>query len=260
MKVKDIAAAIEEFAPLALQEGYDNSGLQVGNPEMEVSAVMLCLDVTDRVLTEARARACNMIVSHHPLLFRGLKRLTGGTPVERLVMEALASGVAIYSAHTNLDSAWRGVSYEMAQMLKVYDAQPLLPTAPGARTGLGVVGDITPTPKLEFLRRVKEKFGVKALRYTQQSPQLVIKRVALCGGSGADFVGDAIAAGADCYLTADVKYHTFGEVEQDIVLADIGHWESERCAERILSRAIRDRYPDAVVYFSDTEQSPIAIL
>lgn len=260
MKVKDIAEAIEAFAPLSLQEDYDNSGLQVGSEDMEVSGVLLCLDVTERVLDEARSRGCNMVVSHHPLIFRGLKSLTGRTPVEQLAISALRNGIAVYSAHTNLDSACGGVSYEMAHILKMTSLQPLSPTAPGAATGLGVIGDIEPTPTLELLRRVKDKFHVKALRYSRQSSKLVIKRIALCGGSGAEFIADAVRAGADIMITADIKYHEYGTWEQQIVLADIGHYESERCAERILSRIIRDKFADAPVYFSDTEQNPVATL
>ena len=107
-KVKDIAKAIEDFAPLRLKESWDNPGLQVGDPEMEVSAVLLCLDVTEEILQEAKKRDCNMIVSHHPLIFGGLKRLTGATCVERIAADALRSDIAIYSAHTNLDSAFEG--------------------------------------------------------------------------------------------------------------------------------------------------------
>ena len=127
LKVKDIASAIEEFAPKSLQESYDNTGLQVGNPDMDVSAVLLCLDVTEDVLAEARRRQCNMIVSHHPLLFSGLKRISGNTPTERIVIEALRHNIAIYASHTNLDSASEGVSYEIARMLNMTNLKVLCP-------------------------------------------------------------------------------------------------------------------------------------
>lgn len=257
LKVKEIAAAIEAFAPLPLQESYDNAGLQVGLPDHTVSAVMLCLDVTDEVLEEAIRRKCDMIVSHHPLIFHGLKSLTGADDTQRIAMRALASGVAIYSAHTNLDSAWNGVSHEMAHMLGLTDIEVLEPHADNPRAGLGVIGNVAPTPKLEFLRNVKEKFGVKALRYSSQSAKIVVKRVALCGGSGASLIKNAMNAGADIYITGDVKYHDFTTYGQDILIADIGHYESELCSMKIFSRIIRQQYPDLVVYFSEDQHSPI---
>lgn len=260
MTVQDIASVIEEFAPLPLQEDYDNAGLQVGFRDRHVSAVLLCLDVTDEVLEEAIRRKCDMIVSHHPLIFRGLKNLTGADDTQRIVIRALEAGVAIYSAHTNLDSTWNGVSHEMAHMLGVTGIGVLSPRAGDTRAGLGVIGDIEPTPKLEFLRKVKEKFGVKALRYSTQSPALVIKRVALCGGSGASLISDALRAGADLYVTGDVKYHDFTTYGLDMVIADIGHYESELCSMRIFSRIIRQKYPDLVVYFSDEQANPVGIM
>lgn len=260
MTVKDIADAIEDFAPLPLQEDYDNAGLQVGFADLQVNAVMLCLDVTEEVLEEAVRRKCDMIVSHHPLIFRGLKSLTGADETQRIAIRALETGIAIYSAHTNLDSTWNGVSHEMAHMMGVSDIEVLCPHPGNPRAGLGVVGNIPPTPKLEFLRRVKEKFGVQALRYSSQSPQLVVKRVAMCGGSGASMIRDAIAAGADLYVTGDVKYHDFGSYGQQIVIADIGHYESELCSMKIFSRIIRQQYPELVVYFSEDQRSPVGVM
>lgn len=257
MTVREIAGAIEDFAPLDLQENYDNAGLQVGNPDMQVSAVLLCLDVTEDILAEAVERECNLIVSHHPLIFKGLKRLTGSTPVERIVMNALASGVAIYSAHTNLDSAFEGVSYEIAHSLGVRDARALRPVGDDPRLGLGVIGDITPTPRLEFLRRVKETFDVRSLRFSAIDHRIVIRRVAVCGGSGASMIPDALREHADIYLTGDLKYHDFTAYGDRIILADIGHYESELCAQRIFSRVIRERFPECATYFAEAETNPI---
>ncbi len=209
-KVIDIAKAIEEFAPLSLQESWDNPGLQIGDPEMEVTGVLLCLDVTEEILAEARKRECNMIVSHHPLIFGGLKRLTGATPTERIAAAALKGDIAIYSAHTNLDSAFEGVSYEMAHTLGMKECKPLEPSRTGTSCeGLGIVGIVEPTPKLEFLRKVKEAFAVKDLRYSAQTPGIVVRKVALCGGSGGSLIKTALASGADVYLGGDLKYHDF---------------------------------------------------
>ena len=232
----------------------------MGYIDSRVNAVMLCLDVTQDVLDEAIKRKCDMIVSHHPLIFHGLKHLTGRSETERIVIKALQAGVAIYSAHTNLDSTWNGVSHEMAHMLDLHDIEVLSPIEGNPQAGLGVIGNITPTPKLELLRRIKEKFGVKSLRYSTQSSAIVAKRIAMCGGSGAGFIKRAIEMGADMYITGDVKYHDFTTYGQDIVIADIGHYESELCSMKIFSRIIREKYPDLVVYFSEAQSNPIGVM
>lgn len=260
VKVKDIAAVIEEFAPKSLQESYDNAGLQVGDPEMAVSAVLLCLDVNEDVLNEAIERECNLIVSHHPLIFRGLKQLTGADATQRLVISALKNNIAVYSAHTNLDSVWDGVSHEIARRLNLKDTEVLEPQPQNPKAGLGVVGNIKPLPKIEFLRKIKETFNVATLRYCAQSSILVVRRVAVCGGAGASLISSAIRAKADILVTGDVKYHDFTSFGSEIIIADIGHYESELCSREILSRIIRDAFPDLTVYFSDSESNPIKIL
>lgn len=260
VKVKDIAAVIEEFAPVSLQESYDNAGLQVGDPDAHVSAVLLCLDVTEEILKEAVERECNLIVTHHPLIFRGLKSLTGATNTQKLVISALKLGIAVYSAHTNLDSVWDGVSHEIARRLALKDIEVLEPQSQNPKAGLGVVGNIKPVPKIEFLRKVKETFNVGALRYSAQSPSVVVRRVAVCGGAGASLIESAIKANADILVTGDVKYHDFTSFGSEIIIADIGHYESELCARDILSRVIREKYPELTIYFAETETNPIKIL
>lgn len=261
LKVKDICRVIEDFAPLSLQESYDNAGLQVGDPEKAVSAVLLCLDVTEETLREAKARSCNLIVSHHPLIFKGLKNLTGADQTQRIVMEALREGISIYAAHTNLDSAEEGVSYEMAHMLNLKELQVLAPAEKNPDIGLGILGKCAnPVPQLEFLRKAKETFGVKALRYSGQTQHLVIKTVALCGGSGASLLSVALRRGADAFLSGDFKYHDYTSYGLDILIADIGHHESELCSRRILCRIIKEAFPECIMYFAESESNPIKIL
>lgn len=255
--VNDIALAIEEFAPKNLQESYDNAGLQVGDPSMGVGAALLCLDVTEDILEEALERHCNLIVSHHPLLFNGLKEITGRTATERIVIDAIKHNVAIYSAHTNLDSAWEGVSHEIAHIMNLKNLEVLLPNPGNTSTGLGVIGDVEPTPKLEFLRKLKDSFKVKCLRYSALSPQLVVRKAAICGGAGASLIKSAIEAKADIIITGDVKYHDFTSYGLDIIIADIGHYESELCTKKIFSRIIREKFPDFVTYFAESETNPI---
>lgn len=260
IKVEDIAKVIEDFAPKDLQESYDNAGLQVGDPSSQVSGVLLCLDVNEDVLKEAKERECNLIISHHPLIFHGLKSLTGASETQRLVMEALRNDIAVYSAHTNLDSVWDGVSHEIAHRLSVKNLEVLEPHPGNPKAGLGVVGDINPLPKIEFLRKVKDTFKVAALRYSAQSPSVVVRRVAVCGGAGASLISAAIKANADILVTGDVKYHDFTSFGSEIIIADIGHYESELCSREILSRIVRKNFPDLSIYFSDREANPIKIL
>ncbi|MBD5212222.1 MAG: Nif3-like dinuclear metal center hexameric protein [Bacteroidales bacterium] len=259
-QVKEIAEAIEKFAPKSLQESYDNTGLQIGNPDMEVNGALVCLDVTEEILDEAVRRECDIIISHHPLLFKGLKRISGSTPTERIVARAIRDNIAIYSAHTNLDSARRGVSYEIAHSLELENVSVLSPGSADADTGLGIIGDIAPTPTLELLRRIKNTFDVRHLRYSAQSPQIVIRRVAVCGGAGAEFIPLAFEKGADCYITGDLKYHDFTTWGPELLLADIGHYESELCATKILARILRKNFGDLAICRAETDTNPISFL
>lgn len=261
IQIKDIASAMEQFAPLSMQEDYDNSGLQIGSPSANVESVLLCLSVTEDIIKEAARRGCNLIVSHHPLFFKGLKHITGATAVERIAMEALRADIGIYSAHTNLDNAYEGVSYEMAHALGMTDMTPLVPTFPGAETGTGIIGEMSkPVPALEFLRQLQTTFSVKALRYSTTTPKIVIRKVALCGGSGAPFIKDAIAAGADAYVSGDIKYHDFDSYGPEILLADVGHFESEIASKKILARILKNHFPTLPVFPAETECNPVGLL
>lgn len=256
-RVSDITKAIEAFAPKQLQESYDNSGLQVGSPSRHVSAVLLCLDVTSDILQEARQRGCDMIVSHHPLLFGGLRHVTPEDERGRIVIEAIKSDIAIYAAHTNLDRTSEGVSYEMARLLGLSDMEVLVPDINDPRMGLGIIGNVEPKPALLFLREIKDTFKVESLRYSQSMPRLTVRRVALCGGAGASFIKDAVAQNADVMVTGDVKYHDYTTYAGQILIADIGHYESELCAKKILARIIKERFPELTTYLAENEISPV---
>lgn len=255
--VGDIASTIESFAPCKLQESYDNAGLQVGDPSMPVSGVLLCLDVNEAVLREAKQRRCNMVISHHPLLFGGIMQVTPCNERGRIIIEAVKEGIALYAAHTNLDRTWEGVSYEMARILGLKDISVLCPDPRGALRGLGIVGDIEPTPALSFLRRVKDTFNVDCLRYSRTFPKLTLRRVAVCGGAGASLIRNAIDSGADVMLTGDLKYHDYTSYSDRILLADIGHYESELCSKKIFARILREKFPELTVVRSEDEVSPI---
>ena len=359
-KISDIISAIEAYAPLHLQEGYDNCGLQVGDGNAEATGVLLCVDVTEAVVDEAIALGVNMVVSHHPLIFRGLKKLVGRSDIESIVIKAIKNDIAIYSAHTNMDNTRGGVSARMAQKLGLKNVRVLVPqvgrqvkvvvyvptsyadavadamhacgagnigdyehcsyriagegryrakagahpfvgtpgemhSEPETRIeviadaavkdrvvqamlqahpyeepaydvlqlqnespyeGAGVVGDIEPTSATDFFAKLKNVFGVDAVRFCGDASK-TIRRVALCGGSGAEFIGAAVHSGADIYVTGDVKYHDFTGNASRILIADIGHYESEQFTKDIFYEIIREKMPNFATYYAKSENKQV---
>ncbi len=361
MKIKELIAALESIAPRSLQEDYDNSGLQVGDPEMEIDSALVCLDVTEEVIQEAVAKRAKLVISHHPLIFRGLKSLSGGGYVERTLLLAITKGVAIYSIHTNLDNVIDGVNGEIASRLGlkpigVLDPKPdqlrkivvFVPIAQAEivrsamfAAGAGAIGkydecsfnlegqgtfragegtepfvgelgtrhteaevriemiyrsaqegailaamrnahpyeevayDIYPMKnsdreigagiigewdealsEIELLDRLKNVFKLKALRHTAllEKP---IKRVAICGGSGAFLLKKAIGAKADAYITGDVKYHEFFDADRRLFLVDIGHYGSEQYTMNLIERKVREKFPTFAIRLTETVTDPI---
>lgn len=360
MNIRSVINAIEEFAPRALQEPYDNSGLQAGDAAEDCTGALLTLDVSEQTVAEAGERGCNLILSHHPLLFKGLKSVTSDASAGRILTEAIRKGIAVYSAHTSLDNARHGVSARMAEKIGLTGVEVLRPQTgtlaklavfvpdthadavkkaiadagageigdydrccysmrgtgsfrakPGANpfaghvgeihdepetkieaimpkhltwkvvaamitahpyeepafdifpldnvdryAGSGAVGDIRPVSAADFLVKLKAAFRCPSIRYCGD-PAATIRRVALCGGSGAPFIGDAIARRADIFVTGDVKYHDFTENASRIMIADIGHYESEQCAKEILADIVRRNCPDIPVFFAETDRNTI---
>ena len=234
MKIGDVAAIIEEFAPLSLQESYDNSGLVVGRADDELrGGVLLAVDVTEAVIDEAVRLGCSMVVTHHPIIFHPLKRLNSASQTERCVEAALKNGIALYACHTNLDSAHGGMSWRVGQMLSLRDMRVLQPQGDDD-TGFGVVGELAePMPTEEFLQIVRRRLGVQVVRHSAIVRDKVV-RVAVCTGAGGSLIDDARRSGCDIYVTADLKYNDFFAPAPDFVVADIGHFESEFCAIGIL--------------------------
>ena len=266
MIIREITDSIEKFAPLRLQEEWDNAGIQVGNPDAEITGILLCTDATEAVVAEAIERGFNLVISHHPLIFRGLKKIMGRTPVERAVAMAIKHDITIYSAHTNMDSAWQGVSFRMAEKigmtnLTFLDGNLVEPygDVDCATAGCGVIGDIEPAPAREVLKRVKEAFEVGAVRYSGDGNRMV-SRVALCGGAGGFLLDKAVEAGAQLYVTADMRYHDFLDNNQRIVVADIGHYESEHFTKEIFLEIIQKKNPTFAVAFANNETNQVNYL
>jgi len=363
-KIRQITGIIEEFAPLSYQESYDNAGLQVGNPDAGVESALVCIDVTEAIVDEAIALGAGLIVAHHPLIFGGLKRLTGASYVERTVMKAISHNIAIYAAHTNLDAMAHGVNRvicdkigltntrilsparnELVKLVtyvpvahtdKVRDAifeagagcignydccsyniegygtfrangdahpfvgqkgglhreaesrlETVLPSAMQGRVlkamleahpyeevaydifklensylevGSGMIGQLaTPVDELTFLQHVKEQFGCKVIKHTALLNRTV-QKVAVCGGSGSFLMRTAMSHKADVFVTADVKYHDFFNTENQIVVADIGHYESEKFTKELIRDIIRKKMITFAVHLTGINTNPINYL
>ena len=244
MKVKDIIKVIEDFAPLSVQEGWDNSGLCVGSPEDEVNGVLLALDCTPELVDEAVACGADMIVTHHPLIFSGLKKISPDTQVGRAVIKAVRAGVSIYAAHTSADKVMAGVSGAMARRLGLVDVEIL--QKDGEDTGLGVVGNLPqPLSSDDVVMFVKERFGLKVARVSRPLEGKV-SRVAMCGGSGGSLIGQARRSGAQLYISGDISYHNFF-AEDGFMIMDIGHYESEIGIVDILFSLIKKNFPTFAV-------------
>lgn len=361
MRLSYIISAIEDYAPLSLQEKWDNSGLQVALPAEaggECTGALLCLDATPEIIAEAVRRDCNLVVSHHPLIFKGLKSIAGRSVAERTVAAAIRAGVAVYSSHTSLDSTEGGISYEMARRLGAVPRRVLssvsVPTSlmsvtcprhiaeevrlvlldsetghcdyfdlfaeqvngadsdefpenlfshtplcrvearvktssiaalkaalrdiPGGSqikidtvtldndnlaVGLGLLADFDePIGGAELSERIRKSFGCTAIRASLGfDPKLKVRRIALCGGSGGEFIGAAALAGAQAYISADIRYHDFADnASNPMAIFDIGHFESEVCAKDIFYRIIKNKFPNFAVYLSEEEKLPIQYL
>lgn len=364
MKIKEIVSALERFAPLPLQDGFDNAGLQIGLTEAEAAGALLCLDVTEAIIDEAISLGCNLIISHHPLIFKGFKSLTGKDYVERCIMKAIKNDIVIYSAHTNLDNAQGGVNYKIAEkiglknirflsekeemLLKLvmfvpeshaenvrqalfnagcghignYDSCSYSTTGEGtfragegtnpycgevgelhrepeirietilpgfkkaaaikalisahpyeepafdlyplknkwAQSGSGIVGELdVAETELDFLKWIKKIFEVDCLKHNKLSGRL-IQKVALCGGAGAFLLPNAIAADADVFITGEIKYHEYFGHESGILLAEIGHYESEQYTKEIFYSIIKEQFPNVNIYNSKVNTNPIKYL
>lgn len=364
MKVYEIARAIEEVAPIPLQENYDNSGLQVGNPQMDVTSALVCIDVTEKIIEEARRLGCNLVISHHPLIFSGIKSLTGKNYVERTVISAIRYNIALYAAHTNLDNVRNGVNYKLAekiglQQIRILEPQKnrlmkLVAFVPGEavekvktalfEAGAGAIGDyescayssegsgefkpkngsqpyrgrigtlyegpetrievilpqhikngvtnallaahpyeepvydlialqndsttsgsgvygILPEPIDEqtFLREVQRKLQAGSVRYTALRGK-PISTVALCGGAGAFLIPSAKRVRADIFIIGEIKYHDFFGHEDELILAEYGHYETEQYTKEIFCDIITKKFPTFAVHYTKENTNPINYL
>lgn len=361
MTIHHITSHLESIAPLSLQEDYDNAGLLTGQKEEECTGVICALDVTEDVLEEAIQKKCNLVVTHHPVIFKGLKKLNGNGLVERVVIKAIRHGIAIYAIHTNLDNVQDGVNGRMAERLGLlqtsvlapqsgslrklftfvpqahadllrnalfeaggghigqyaacsfntegtgtflgaegtnpfvgepgklhrepetriemvfpawlegrilealrsnhpyeevaFDIVPLSNPQPGV--GSGMVGDLPePLSETDFLRLLKEKFGTPVIRHTAHTGRPIF-RVAICGGAGSFLIPKALSSGAQAFVTADLKYHEFFTADGGLLLADIGHFESEQFTIDLLAEGLQKKFPTFAVLKTEVKTNPV---
>ena len=261
MKIKEVLSALERFAPLPLQESWDNAGLQVGLTETEVSGALLCLDVNEKIVDEAIQKGCNLVVSHHPLLFRGLKTISDLTDVQRTVMKAVQKGVCVISMHTNMDNAKGGVNYKMAEKLGLRDVQFLAPKmVDGVESGSGVIGELPEAQASDdFVLAVKKAFGVECAMCNELL-RIPVRKVALCGGAGDFLLDDALKAGADAFITGEMHYHQYFGYEQQIQICVIGHYQSEQYTAEIFRDIIEKECPGVKTSLAETCTNPILYL
>ena len=273
MTVKEITNILEDWAPLEQAEDFDNVGLLVGDKTALVTGVLVTLDTLEVVVDEAIANNCNLIVSFHPIIFDGLKKITGSSYVERVVLKAIRNNIAIYSMHTALDNAPTGVNAKICEVLGIQNPKVLLPKNTNAiltennrnanhtaNIGMGMIGSLEkPINDHTFLKEVKEKMNAQGIRHSELLHREV-QKIAVLGGSGAFAIEAAKAAGADIFITADVKYHQFYAAESKMVVADIGHYETEQFTKNLIVDYLRKKIPNFAVRLSESKTNPINYL
>ena len=261
MKIKQVLSALERFAPLPLQESWDNAGLQLGLTEAEVSGALLCLDVNEAIIDEAISKGCNLIVSHHPLLFRGLKQISGQDYVQRCVIKAIKHDIVIASMHTNMDNALDGVNWKIAERLELKECQFFAQkTVDGIEAGSGVVGELPSAMDARaFVELVKRQFSVQCAQCNALLERPV-KKVAICGGAGDFLLPDAISLGADAFITGEMHYHQYFGHDQEIQICVIGHYQSEQFTSEIFRDIIQKECPDVKTFIAETNTNPIVYI
>ncbi len=261
MKIKQITDFLEGIAPLSLQEDYDNAGLLIGDAEMDIKGALCTLDSTEAVLEEALAIDCNLIIAHHPVIFTGIKKFYDYY-VHRVVKKAIKNDLAIYVIHTNLDNVLiNGVNERIAQRLQLSNLKILKPkqeqSANRHNIGSGIVGTLgKPMDELAFFDVIKDKMNCKVIRHTLLLGNKISK-VACCGGSGSFLLKDAIASGAEIFISSDFKYHEFFDADGRIVIADIGHYETEHFTQKLLAHLISNKFPNFAAHCSKVDTNPV---
>jgi dinuclear metal center YbgI/SA1388 family protein len=257
MKIRNIIQHLESIAAPEFQEDYDNSGLIAGNTEAVCTGVLVSLDCTEDLVLEALEKNCNLIVSHHPLIFHPLRRITPENGVGKALIAALRADIAIYAIHTNLDNVLGGVNARIADKIDLVNRKILIPKGGNPAIGSGMIGDLKKAvSEGQFLKQLKEDFRVPVIRHSPLTGKPV-SRVALCGGAGSFLISNALQEGAVFFISADIRYHEFFDGEGKMVIADIGHFESEQFTMDLLYDVILEKFPNFAVLKSGTVTNPV---
>jgi dinuclear metal center YbgI/SA1388 family protein len=263
VQIKSILNHLESIAPSRLQESYDNAGLITGDASWVCSGILFCLDSTEAIVDEAISLGCNLIVAHHPIVFKGLRRLNGKNYVERTIIKAIKNDIAIYAIHTNLDNVYKqGVNSKIAEKLGLHNTRILAPKVGenDLEIGAGVIGEFKNSMnETNFLQFVKTTMKAGVVRYTKLLGRDILK-VAVCGGTGSFLLQDAIRAGADAFVTADFKYHEFFDADEQILIADIGHFESEQFTIELLFSLVSEKFPNFALHCTKRLTNPVNYL
>ncbi len=257
MKIKEVIDHLEGKFPLRWQEDFDNSGIQCGDKEREVSGVLVCFDMSEAVIEEAIEKGANMVISHHPIIYRnGLKKIEPTNRVGKVICKALENKIFLYSMHTNMDSGIAGGNDLFAEKLGLINLSVLSPQEE-LNVGLGRIGELSqPMKVVDFLAHVKTTLQLEAIRYAGDA-KAMIKKVAVCGGGGGGFVQAALDAKADAYLTGDIKYHDFFIPENKMMIVDVGHFEGESFIREIIYSELKEFFPN---FASSISQREVAVV
>lgn len=243
MILKDILQKINELCPFSLQEEWDNSGMQVGNPDAEIKKVLVAFDLTEDVVAEAEEKKVDLVITHHPFFFKGIRSIDISTAKGRMISGLLKNDIALVACHTNLDKVGYGVSAVLGQQLGLSDCRPFI--AEGDDIGFGVIGQLPELISLSaFTEQVKKSLQISMVRVVGDGSRMV-QSVAAMGGAGSDFMAEAKAMGADVYVTADLKYHD-GQMaaEMGLALIDAGHFETEASTMKPFMKKLAESMPD----------------
>ena len=262
MQISTITSALELWAPLSYQEPYDNAGLIVGDPTTNCTGILCSLDCTEAVIDEAIEKGCNLIVSHHPIVFKGIKQFVPNHYVSRAVIKAIKNNISLYAIHTNLDNIIDGVNKTLADRLhlenrRILDPKPGIKDRNGEEIGSGLIGELPlETDQTAFLKWMKDKLNITVAKHTLLTNNQ-LKTIALCGGSGSFLISKAKAQKADCFITSDLKYHDFFEADGQLLLVDIGHGESERWVPNLIVAFLTGKFPTFAVLESSVITQPV---
>jgi dinuclear metal center YbgI/SA1388 family protein len=265
LKIYEIISFLNEVAPSEWQESYDNAGLIVGNENWNCHGVLVCLDSTEKIIDEAIQKECNLIIAHHPIIFSGLKKINGNHYIEKTIIKAIKNDIAIFAIHTNLDNAFRnGVNSKLAEKLELINTTVLTPKKEFNNSvgyiGAGLIGYLqNPMPVNEFFTYVKNKMEICQLKHTGIVRES-INKIALCGGSGSFLIQKAKAENVDVYITSDIKYHEYFEANDEIIIMDIGHFESEKFTIELLYTLIQNKFSTFAVHFTNHNTNPVYYL